>query len=106
NAPLRPDWCFEEEEEDDNGPSNGFNPQFMEGIEGVTPVTIPSRLSFYQNMAQKFANWKRSSFPGCQPVSMTYQNIEFLTHTNYKVSWKADGTRYLMLIVDEKNIVF
>ena len=37
-------------------------------------------------------------FPGCQPVSMIQENLCFLKDKPYKVSWKADGTRYMMLI--------
>lgn len=51
-------------------------------------------------------NFRKNAFPGCQPVSMSFDNIELLKRKNYKVSWKADGTRYLMLILDEKNIYF
>lgn len=37
----------------------------------------------------------RSGFPGAQPVSMDLQNITFLERNPYKVSWKADGTRWV-----------
>lgn len=37
----------------------------------------------------------RSGFPGAQPVSMDQQNIAFLKRNPYKVSWKADGTRWV-----------
>ncbi|XP_023567650.1 mRNA-capping enzyme isoform X2 [Octodon degus] len=47
----------------------------------------------------------RSGFPGAQPVSMDKQNIKLLEQNPYKVSWKADGTRYMMLI-DGTNEVF
>ncbi len=36
----------------------------------------------------------RSNFPGSQPVSMDVQNIQLLHDKPYRVSWKADGTRY------------
>lgn len=35
-----------------------------------------------------------SGFPGCQPVSMDLNNINLLHQKPYRVSWKADGTRY------------
>ena len=41
----------------------------------------------------------RKGFPGSQPVSMDRQNLDFLSKKPYKVSWKADGTRYFSLIV-------
>lgn len=37
-------------------------------------------------------------FPGSQPVSLDNDNIRLLQERPYKVSWKADGTRYMMLI--------
>lgn len=40
----------------------------------------------------------RSGFPGAQPVSMDRQNLRFLEQSPYKVSWKADGTRYDLLL--------
>ena len=36
----------------------------------------------------------RSGFAGSQPVSMDVQNIRLLNEKPYRVSWKADGTRY------------
>ena len=36
----------------------------------------------------------RAHFPGAQPVSMDVQNIQLLHQKPYRVSWKADGTRY------------
>ncbi len=42
-------------------------------------------------------DWGRG-FPGAQPVSMDQKNIKNLFEKKYMVSWKADGTRYLMLI--------
>jgi len=38
-----------------------------------------------------------SGFPGAQPVSMDCQNISLLVQRPYKVSWKADGTRYVLV---------
>ena len=36
----------------------------------------------------------RSGFPGSQPVSMDRKNLQLLKMKLYRVSWKADGTRY------------
>jgi mRNA-capping enzyme len=46
------------------------------------------------------------SFPGAQPVSMDRENIHLLAAHRYRVSWKADGCRYMMYIQDEENIFF
>lgn len=37
-------------------------------------------------------------FPGSQPVSLARSNLELLEQMRYWVTWKADGTRYLMLL--------
>ncbi|VDI13044.1 mRNA-capping enzyme [Mytilus galloprovincialis] len=46
-----------------------------------------------------------SGFPGSQPVSMDINNLDYLRRKEYKVSWKADGTRFMMLI-DGANEVY
>ncbi|XP_061843230.1 mRNA-capping enzyme [Nerophis lumbriciformis] len=128
-APVLPDWCFEDEEEADDdgnalgqesGPSSSgstagkrrkeklkLGAVFLEGVtvKGVTQVTAQPKLGDIQRMCQKMADWKDSGFPGAQPVSMDKQNLSFLEQKPYKVSWKADGTRYMMLI-NGKNEVF
>ena len=43
----------------------------------------------------------RSGFPGGQPVSLDQDNIQYLSQKPYKVSWKADGTRY-----DKQYVIF
>lgn len=37
-------------------------------------------------------------FPGSQPVSLARSNLHLLCERRYWVTWKADGTRYLILI--------
>ena len=41
-------------------------------------------------------NWM--NFPGSQPVSLDRQNLALLGQERYGVTWKADGTRYMLLI--------
>ena len=36
-------------------------------------------------------------FPGSQPVSLDRRNLELVQARRYLVTWKADGTRYLLL---------
>lgn len=45
-------------------------------------------------------------FPGYQAVSMDMENISLLKENDYRVSWKADGTRYLCLINGKDRIYF
>lgn len=80
------------------------NPTFMEGVPGVTPVLDQPRLRQIQTKAQTICKWKKSGFPGCQPVSMDQSNIKLLQKKPYMVSWKADGTRYMMLILKEGQV--
>uniref|UniRef100_A0A8C9ZL48 mRNA-capping enzyme n=1 Tax=Sander lucioperca TaxID=283035 RepID=A0A8C9ZL48_SANLU len=130
-APALPEWCFDDDDDGDvdddgnavgqeSGPSSsGSAPGkrrkeklkqgavFLEGItvKGVTQVTTQPKLGEIQRMCQRMAEWDKSGFPGAQPVSMDRQNLRFLEQNPYKVSWKADGTRYMMLI-NGKNEVF
>ncbi|KAM6460672.1 mRNA-capping enzyme isoform 2-T2 [Liasis olivaceus] len=129
--PPLPEWCFEEDDEEgeeDNCKlgtpeseacsSTSFSGRrrkehlklgavFLEGIsvKRVIQVTTQPKLGEIQLKCQQFCGWKGTGFPGAQPVSMDEQNIKLLEQKPYKVSWKADGTRYMMLI-DGKNEVY
>ncbi|XP_053602139.1 mRNA-capping enzyme [Plodia interpunctella] len=131
-APMRPDWCNEEEEidydDDDERPSNSQsqtdsskngNPNhrrkgrretthkkatFMPGVRGVEPFDTQPRLSQVQRKAQEFCEWEKTGFPGSQPVSMDIMNLRKLHEKPYRVSWKADGVRYMMLIDGEDEV--
>ncbi|XP_037570170.1 mRNA-capping enzyme [Dermacentor silvarum] len=124
--PPRPSWCDEENEDlDDDGNALGGdgggdgpvhkrrrreftkkNPTFMEGVSGVVPVTTQPKLLQIQRRCQELCHWESSGFPGSQPVSMDRQNIHKLREKEYMVSWKADGTRYMMLIDGENEVYF
>lgn len=69
------------------------NATFMDGVPGVTWVNDQPRLGDLQQKVQDMCGWKKSGFPGCQPVSMDCKNIKRLHEIPYRVSWKADGTR-------------
>ncbi|GFO01866.1 mRNA-capping enzyme [Plakobranchus ocellatus] len=120
SAPPLPSWCTESDDtvHDDDGDSLSANggvkrrrefvkkeAKFMEGVKGVTQVTSQPRLGQIQRKCQDMAGWKSSGFPGSQPVSMDVNNLKYLTEKPYKVSWKADGNRYMM-VVDGKDNVF
>ncbi|XP_078584553.1 mRNA-capping enzyme-like [Branchiostoma floridae x Branchiostoma japonicum] len=128
-APPLPDWCTESDDLDDDGnptqqPSNGMKGQraggttykpFMDGlVPGVDTVTDQPRLRNVQQKVQHMCGWHKQGFPGAQPVSMDRKNLSFLAQKPYKVSWKADGVRLMLLIdgpqqvylVDRDNTVF
>lgn len=79
---------------------------FMKGVGGVSLMTNKIKVNALQHMIQDMCEWKGTGFPGCQPVSMDRINIKLLHTKPYKVSWKADGTRYMMLIKDKDEIYF
>ncbi|XP_018409864.1 PREDICTED: mRNA-capping enzyme isoform X2 [Nanorana parkeri] len=129
HPPELPDWCFEDDDDvDDEG--NGILQEaepgssgattnkkkkerlklgaiFLEGVavKHVLQITTQPKLGEVQGKCQQFSSWGGSGFPGAQPVSMDRKNLKFLEQKSYKVSWKADGTRYMMLI-DGKNEVY
>jgi len=126
-APELPDWCFEEEEgEDDDDDSfqqhtggaygekqrpakkrrRAYNEsaKFCDNIEMETVMARGAER--IQDICEDMLQWDRGSFPGSQPVSMDRKNVEFLAQKPYKVSWKADGTRYMMLILKENEVYF
>jgi len=40
-----------------------------------------------------------TKFPGSQPVSLSRDNMSLLKSQPYSVTWKADGTRYMLLLM-------
>jgi len=116
SAPERPEWRNEDTEPDatDDGANSaprstnrqGKIPVFMEGVPGVYPITEQPLLDRIQRRFNELAHFRKRGFPGSQPVSMDRDNINFLRRNHYKVSWKADGTRYMMLIDGPNSIFF
>lgn len=77
--------------------------KFMDGVEGIEVVKSPRREEI-QEICKKMCSWESGGFPGSQPVSMDVQNIKLIHEKPYRVSWKADGARYMMLILKDKEI--
>ena len=79
-------------------------------INSMTDVPGVQRFTDYQKMGQlqkrvhKMCDWNEIGFPGCQPVAMNINNKELLTRKPYRVSWKPEGTRYIMLIDGEDEV--
>lgn len=122
-VPMKPAWRIEQTDQfddydqnddydnDDDRPqsSNGNRimkrtTQFMDGIGGVEFVDDREKSNRLQNKIKDLCKYKSRGFPGAQPVSMSHANLDFLAKAPYKVSWKADGTRYMMLIECENQI--
>ncbi|KAK2585956.1 hypothetical protein KPH14_010534 [Odynerus spinipes] len=126
DPPPRPAWCLEYDdsnvEDRDEGPStenhsyevpkkrrkefHNKNPVFMAGVSGVTPILESQKLHGVQRRVQDICSWTSSGFPGSQPVSMDLENITLLHEKPYRVSWKADGTRYMMFIQADREVFF
>ncbi|XP_060517361.1 mRNA-capping enzyme [Cylas formicarius] len=132
--PNLPEWCFESDDRnDENGDDheslstastssseqNNTGPprkklkrhkdattKFMEGVPNVEYFDEPDKAFQLQRKVQRMCGWKDKEFPGCQPVSMTVDNLKFLKEKSYRVSWKADGTRYMMLIDGKDEVYF
>ncbi|KAK7576606.1 hypothetical protein V9T40_012892 [Parthenolecanium corni] len=133
-APQLPDWCHEDDsgngssfdttfsDERSSGgsstpsPARGRrsfarfkeNPMFMEGVPGVEPIVEHSEVTRLRHLVARLTgNEERPDvFVGSQPVSMDRRNLKLLAEKPYRVSWKADGTRYMMLIVGEGQVYF
>ncbi|KRT78546.1 hypothetical protein AMK59_7819, partial [Oryctes borbonicus] len=125
------EWCFEEDRNEDTNNyepteslefnesssssssytnkkphkrKNGRTPVFMQGVPGVEVFNEQPKAFQLQKKVQVMCEWRKSGFPGSQPVSMDVHNIQLLHQKPYRVSWKADGTRYMMLIDGEDEV--
>ncbi|XP_057512276.1 uncharacterized protein LOC130794378 isoform X2 [Actinidia eriantha] len=56
------------------------------------------RLFCYQALKLGIGVRGNSQFPGSHPVSLSRDNLQLLRQRYYYATWKADGTRYMMLI--------
>ncbi|CAG0887238.1 unnamed protein product [Darwinula stevensoni] len=131
--PPLPDWCHAEDEDfdddgevvngtarfsdlDDHSPASRTmkrrreqlkkTSEFMKGVPGVQALLNWDKVEQIQKKVEEMCEWKWGGFPGSQPVSMDMQNITLLSSEPFKVSWKADGTRYMMLIDGENEVYF
>ncbi|XP_021897339.1 mRNA-capping enzyme isoform X2 [Carica papaya] len=52
----------------------------------------------YQTLKLNVGGRGYSQFPGSHPVSLNRDNLQLLRQRYYYATWKADGTRYMMLI--------
>ncbi|ENN77339.1 mRNA-capping enzyme isoform X1 [Dendroctonus ponderosae] len=85
---------------------NNHTTKFMSGVPGVSHFDAQPRAFHLQSKVQTMCGWKERDFPGCQPVSMDQSNLKLLHKKPYRVSWKADGMRYMMLIDGEDEVYF
>ncbi|CAF0751365.1 unnamed protein product [Adineta ricciae] len=79
-------------------------PKFAVDIPNVIPVGDKYLLDSIRSSCQSICGWQRRSFPGSQPVSLHRENYPLIFLSPYMVSWKADGTRYMMWIEDKDKV--
>ena len=119
--PPIPDWHAEDEDDDDDvggaarkrrredgggagmlyaAPTKEPATTFLLGVHGQIGRLVGGQEMYdAQRQCLEYCGSRHGHFPGSQPVSLDRQNMEFFRNNEYMVSWKADGTRYLMLIL-------
>ena len=73
-------------------------------IPGVYLATEHPRKTQFQQRLHRMCGWQETGFLGYVPVPMDVNNKELLARKPYRVSWKSNGTRYVMLIDDVEDI--
>ena len=115
-----PDWCFDEDDAENFGIPEDEMPSldekqknFVDDLEvndkfktDGTVVQIFEKITLekIQRKVKNLFKTNMNKFIGAQPVSLDRNNIQFLSQKPYHISWKADGTRYLLFISDENKI--
>lgn len=66
------------------------------------PTAAPTQGRIRKRCRELIGGAPGSGFPGQQPVSMDASNCRAVVDEDYLLSWKADGTRYLMYIDNGK----
>ncbi|GAQ88422.1 mRNA capping enzyme family protein [Klebsormidium nitens] len=125
-TPSVPDWkrplldlngdapSDSEEEMDDDGKKGAWEPapepapapaaMTIDDVIG-DPVPLDQqqelRAIVYSALGERPGRNGNLNFPGSQPVSLSNENMRLLRERYYYVTWKADGTRYMMLILRE-----
>ncbi|GMS81928.1 hypothetical protein PENTCL1PPCAC_4103, partial [Pristionchus entomophagus] len=91
------------------GSKNKSNKVFADGkMPEVVPLEDEGLKSGLRRQIKDLVKYKRDGFPGSQPVSMEASpernNLYFLAQRRYRMSWKADGSRYLIYIIDKGQV--
>eukprot|EP00126_Sphaerothecum_destruens_P004952 Sdes_comp18468_c0_seq1m8447 len=109
----RPDWedddfGRDDEEEgrteisENSSQDHRSSSQFMTGIRGCVGEIVADK-NVLMNLRKITANFCGAkdfrAFAGSQPVSLDRSNLHLIVSEPYHCSWKADGTRYMMLIL-------
>ncbi|XP_072967023.1 uncharacterized protein [Typha angustifolia] len=96
-----------QDEEDDGDPSSFLHEQ-MENKNITNDDVLGDAIPYGQQDALRHLCYRlleliptgrgNAQFPGSHPVSLNRENLQLLRQRYYYATWKADGTRYMMLI--------
>ncbi|CAG0895731.1 unnamed protein product [Darwinula stevensoni] len=120
-APPMPDWCTKSTNIPNSLPLRSYErylcglqkveaaekeSYFVEGVSGVTLVTDQQESIHIRRRVEEMCAWNNSWFPGTYAIFMDRKNMSLLSDAPYKVSRKADGTRYMMLFDGAQEVYF
>ncbi|VVA93609.1 unnamed protein product [Arabis nemorensis] len=115
-CPLTPEWKRSTEldlngeavQDDDNSPPDPLHETNQENVkmsyDDILGDEIPRyqeeiyRQFCYNMLKMNIGERGCTQFPGSHPVSLDRESLQLLRQRYYYVTWKADGTRYMMLI--------
>ncbi|KAL8509189.1 hypothetical protein ACS0TY_016394 [Phlomoides rotata] len=118
-CPPTPEWkrsseldlngdALPDDDDDDGDPAapvdGSHGPQSVLTNDDILGDKIPSdqeiamRQFCYQTLKLPLGGRGPQQFPGSHPVSLNRENLQLLRQRYYYATWKADGTRYMMLI--------
>ncbi|XP_076912984.1 uncharacterized protein LOC143571445 [Bidens hawaiensis] len=106
-CPQTPEWKRSPDRDDDDTTAglqvNDVQPSRMTSDDVLgDPVPSnqiePMRQFCYQVLKLSGRGRGKPRFPGSHPVSLSRDNLQVLKQRYYYATWKADGTRYMMLI--------
>ncbi|XP_050366167.1 uncharacterized protein LOC126784719 isoform X2 [Argentina anserina] len=98
-CPQTPEWKRSLDQDNENHVKNGAMT-----IDDVLGDTIPFdqqkmlQEACYHALDLVITGRGKLPFPGSHPVSLNRENQQLLRQRYYYATWKADGTRYMMLI--------
>ncbi|OAF72187.1 GTP--RNA guanylyltransferase [Intoshia linei] len=96
-----PDWSTKQQE------PNKPELDFMNGLlPSVKTVTDPQEIEKVKEKINELIGRKQITFPGSQAVCIDRMTFQLLMKEPYMVTWKADGIRYMILILDETKVYF
>lgn len=115
-APPRPEWSNEDLDYHDDetvynnsvaSSSHGdTESNILESINDIS-LSIPhDKVKELHRICTSMCKFRLKGFPGLQPVSLSQDNLYLIQQEEYMVSWKADGTRYLMLVLNSEEMYF